>query len=386
MSLSPAQINKLEPKERRYTVSDGHGLTLKIYPSSTKSWVLRVSSFGKVQDIKLGNYPEVSLAHARQLARRKRKELELSPSRGYTLNDAFKLWKDLKRGRIVSYKAEKRRIEQCLIRYLGNKQLDEISAPQVIHILKPLEKEGKRASVKRLLMRMREMLDYAVCAGYIQHNPLQGVSRVFASPTTRHMLSLPWENLPEILKEVSTGSRRNQQLFLVQLILMLRPGEAVKLKWDWIQGDTLVIPAEEMKKRQKHRIPLPKGIHNLFQIIKKESPHPRSRFVFPSLYNGSKHISNQTLAKYLATTRLKDQLVAHGLRAIARSWMADNKYPFEVSEACLSHVVGSRVSRAYQRSDYLVQREPIMEKWYSYISNCAECAGVLEDLLIKPNS
>ena len=102
--------------------------------------------------------------------------------------------------------------------------------------------------------------------------------------------------------------------------------------------------------------------------------------------NAGSHISEQTLAKHLRGTELAGRLVAHGLRSIGRSWMADNGVPFEVGEACLSHVSGSLVSRAYLRSDYLKDRVSVMWRWCSFILACARKGGLLPDVLSKLTS
>lgn len=118
-SLSSRKIAALKPRKKRFVVNDGYGLCLRIYPSDVRSWYLRISSGGRVTDLFLGHWPEVSLMQARQLARRKKKELGQEPPRGYILKDAFRLWCNLKRGRIVSYLDEKRRLERYLINPLG---------------------------------------------------------------------------------------------------------------------------------------------------------------------------------------------------------------------------------------------------------------------------
>ena len=87
-------------------------------------------------------------------------------------------------------------------------------------------------------------------------------------------------------------------------------------------------------------------------------------------------MSSQTLAKYLHSTELRGRLVAHGLRSIARCWLADHDVNFEVAESCLSHLTGSAVSRAYQRSDYLDARKSIVSDWCAFVFNCAHCAGI----------
>lgn len=374
--LTEKKIAALKPREKRFTVTDGHGLTLKVQPTGTKSWVLRVSTAGRVSDIFLGHWPEVSLMQARQAARRRRKELGQEPPRGFVLRDAWRLWKDLKRGRIVSYMDEKRRMERYVIGPLGSRQIDEITAPLVIHTVRGLDRAGKRATLKRVLMRTREVLDLAVCAGYITHNPVERVSRIFSPPVVKPMPSVHWRELPNVMRVMSEAPRRMQVLFLFQLATMLRPGEAASIRKDWIEDATLTIPASSMKKGREHRVPLTPFVFALIEEEKRLSPHPRAAFVFSGRKAGT-HISAQALAKHLHGTELKGKLVAHGLRSIARSWAADQSVPFEVAEACLSHVVGSQVSRAYQRSDFLEARRAVMAAWSAHVAHCAESAGLL---------
>lgn len=354
----------------------GGGLSVKVQPTGTKSFVLRIAKDGKVRDHFLGHFPALTLAQARQLARRKKKEAGQNPPPGYTLRDAFKLWCGLKRGRIVSYQDEKRRLERYLIGPIGSRQLDEITAPLVIHTVKGLDKSGKRATLKRVLMRTREILDLAVCAGFIEHNPIERVSRVFAPPVVKPMPSVHWKELPHVMRVMSEAPRRLQVLFLFQLATMLRPGEAASIRKEWIEDSTLTIPASSMKKAREHRVPLTPFVLNLLEEEKRLSPHPRAAFVFSGRKAGS-HVSSQALAKYLHGTELKGKLVAHGLRSIARSWAADTGVAFEVAEACLSHVVGSQVSRAYQRSDFLEARRSVMSAWSSHVACCARSAGML---------
>lgn len=372
-------IAALRPQEKRYSVSDSHGLSIRVHPSGTKSWCLRVSSNGKVTDITLGHFPEISLKHARQLARRKRKELGQEPPDGYTFNDAFRLWCNLKKGRIVSYRDERRLLERHLIPHIKNRQLDTISAPLIIHVVKPLEREGKQVTLKRVIMRCREILDLAVCAGFIQHNPIERLSRIFPAPIATPMPAIDWRDLPAAFCAVKNAPVRMKILFLWSLCSMLRPGETAKLEWSWIGEDNvLCIPAEKMKKNRPHRVPLNQKMMLLLDCAKETSAHPHSKFIFPSR-TGDKPMSSQTMAKFLHSTSLTGKLVAHGLRSVARSWMADNLMPYEAAEACLSHLTGSSVSRAYQRSDFLDVRKDIYERWCDFVFSCADGAGFLDD-------
>lgn len=271
-------------------------------------------------------------------------------------------------------------IELHLMPLMGSRPLDEITAPLLIHVVRPLEKAGKQATLKRMLMRCREILDLAVCAGFIPHNPVDRVSRVFAAPVVTPMPAIRWQDLPEAMSVMREAPRRMQILFMLQLVTMLRPGEASKLRREWIDGDVLMIPASEMKKGREHRVPLTPLSLRLLDATKSESRHPRSSFVFPGRVS-SRPISPQTLTKHLHSTELRGRLVAHGLRSVARSWMADRGVPFEVAEACLSHVAGTTVSRAYQRSDYFEARKSVMADWSAFITDCARSACFLTEIL-----
>lgn len=381
-SLSAKKIAALKPRSKRFTAPDGHGLCLRVYPSGLKTWYLRVSTSGRVTDLRLGEWPEMSVMQARQEARRRRKAAGLEPPRGYVLADAFKLWCGLKRGRIVSYADERRRLDRYLIGPLGRRQIDEITAPLVIATVKHIETAGHQATLKRVLMRTREILDLAVCAGFIAHNPCARVSRVFAAPVVTPMPAVSWQELPDAMRVMKAAPARMRVLFLWSLCAMLRPGENAKVRRSWIADDVLTIPADEMKKGRAHRVPLTAFMKQLLSAALALSPHPRSDFVFAARTAG-KHVSAQALAKHLHETELRGRLVAHGLRSIARSWLADHDVPFEVAEACLSHVAGTPVSRAYQRSDYLNARTSVMQTWSGFIERCAREAGVLDGIPLE---
>lgn len=91
-------------------------------------------------------------------------------------------------------------------------------------------------------------MDLAVCAGYIQHNPIDRVSRVFAAPIVKPMPAPPWRELPLVMETMKDAPARMRVLFLFSLCSMLRPGENAKLRKSWIEADVLTIPAVEMKK------------------------------------------------------------------------------------------------------------------------------------------
>ena len=376
--LNSKIIRAMRPKSRRYQVTDSDGLALRIQTSGVKSWVLRVFQNGRIVDITLGHWPELSLMQARATARRKKKELELEPSGSYTVRDAFKFWCSKKKGRIISYRDEKLRLEKYVISKIGSRQLDTITPPILIKLMEPIEAAGKQSTVKRLLMRTREIFDMAVNAGYLPSNPLAKITKVFAVPTVKHMASVDWKELPIVVSQIeSLAPPKYKNLFYFSLATLLRPGEVVSIRLDWINEEAITIPAEFMKMKRVHRIPLTPYLIALIQEAKTIRKNKRSPYLFPGT-KPNKHISGQALAKWLhSQPEFKNRLVAHGLRSIGRTWFADNDVPLEVAEACLAHLTGSQVVRAYQRGDYFASRSKILLGWHAYIQTCARCAQVL---------
>lgn len=370
-------VKNLKPKERRYSIAIENGLTIRVHPSGVKSWVVRIPQFDRIIDITLGHYPDVTERQARHLARVKRKEFELAPPKGYIMNDAFRLWRDLKKGQIASFEDERDRLRKYVFDIIGRRQIDEVTTPMLIALIKPLDRAGKRSTVKRISMRMSEIFNLAKCAGYVRENPASGMSRVFAPPKVKPMPALHWLQLPEILEYIfKNASRKIQLLFLFSLCTLLRPGEIAKLRWSWIdlESRTISIPAEEMKKKRVHRVPISDFcLHILLEI---RELFPAGNFLFPGRRR-SDHMSSQTLAKWLCSqTPFRDKLVAHGLRSMGRCYFADHGISYEVAEACLAHVVGSTVSRAYQRSDFLDARRPVIAAWSNYVQSCAKSAQI----------
>lgn len=248
-----------------------------------------------------------------------------------------------------------------------------ISAEDLVKV-----KAYKQSTVKRLLMRTREIFDMAVNAGFLNSNPLAKITKVFATPEVRHMPSIDWKELPIVISQIEAKAPpKYRALFYFSLATLLRPGEVVSIRIDWISEEAITIPAEFMKMKRTHRIPLTPYLISLINEAKSIRKNKRSPFLFPAT-NKNRHISGQAMAKWLHDQpEFKHKLVAHGLRSIGRSWFADNDVTFEVAEACLAHLVGSQVVRAYQRTDFFAPRQKVMLSWHAYIETCARCAQVL---------
>lgn len=381
-------LKKLKLKDKRYTVSFGESLFLRVYPTGIKSWVLRYNFKGQVKDITLGHYPELSLLQAKQEAKFKREELKIKPAIGITFNDAYSLWKSKKKGRIKSYHSECARIEKHLLPHLKKLQIDEVTAPIAINVL--LRLNDKLPTLKRVLMRLNEILDLTVYAGLLKSNPCSKLSKLFATHTPIHHSYILAHDLKSLF-----ASLNNEPLYMHIYVIFcvytaLRPHESTLVKWSYFKDFVLTMPAPIMKKNREHRVPITHDIYMILLLCKRIRLR-RSTYIF-NFGRANKPIHKQHLSRWLYRNGFKNRLSHHGLRTTFRTWLRDNNVPHEIAEDAIAHLSLTQTERAYLRIDYLEARKSIMQKWSKYILNeyCAVCANspISEPILhaIKKNN
>ncbi|WP_413699254.1 tyrosine-type recombinase/integrase [Psychromonas sp. KJ10-10] len=131
------------------------------------------------------------------------------------------------------------------------------------------------------------------------------------------------------------------------------------------------------KHKVKHVIPLTKQVMTILEFIKPISDH--LDFLFPGDRNPSRHTNNETANTALKRMGFEGRLVAHGMRSIASTALNEEGFNSDLVEACLSHVNGDDVRRAYNRSEYLERRKPVLIWWSNFISQAAEGSGSIGD-------
>jgi integrase len=234
--------------------------------------------------------------------------------------------------------------------------------------------ENRLPTLKRVLMRLNEILELAVCAGLLGFNPCRRLSKVFARHTPINRPYIEASRLGELFALLCGQPLWFHCYVLFAVYSMLRPIEVSSIRTQWICTDILQMPPDIMKKRRAHRVPLCEPVLKLIRLTRRLHTH-RSVYLF-AFGRGGAHINKQHLSKFLEHSALRGKLCHHGLRATGRTWMRDEGVAHEIAEDALAHVSGSATERAYLRGDYLEQRREIMQKWWTYIFNlyCAACA------------
>ncbi len=398
-ALTDTQIKKAAKKDKDYVLSDGKGLQLRVKKNGSKVWHFTYyrPSDKKRTLISLGNYPATSLAEARKQREQARelvikgidpkhhrdnKRLKEQAEQSKALNTLEVVaaeWLDKKRNQISKDHAIDtwRSLELHVFPALGKVPVSEINAPHTIKALRPLEAQGKLESIRRITQRLNEIMNFAANTGLVHANPLTGIKAAFNKPRTKNNPALTPEQLPELMLTLATSNTKTVTRLLItwQLHTMTRPNEAAGARWEEIDTTNKVwtIPAERMKgqegKRKAHRIPLTPQTLALLETIRPISGN--REFIFPSDRNPKKPTHSQTANMALKRMGFKDRTTAHGLRSLASTTLNAQGFDGDVIEAALAHVDKDEVRNAYNRTDYLERRFPMMCWWSEHIEKAS---------------
>ncbi|MEK9923627.1 MAG: integrase domain-containing protein [Rhodospirillales bacterium] len=390
--LTNTEVSKAKPRDKVYSLSDGGGLQLRIKPNGSKTWLLDYYRpyTKKRTSISFGTFPEVSLAEARSNRDSARKLLaqQTDPKEhrdeqqrteqsalSNTLHAIAEQWLAIKRSKVTEAYATDtwRSLELHIFPDLGKLPIHKITATKAIDTIKPIAAKGNLETVKRLCQRLNEIMTFAVNSGFIDTNSLSGIASAFQPPRRTNQLTLAPEELPELMQNLSVASIKLTTRCLIewQLHTMVRPSEAAGTRWDEIDLENQVwtIPAERMKKRKAHAIPLSNQAIALLEIMRPICGS--SKFVFPSDRNPRTHINSQTANMALKRMGYAKKLVAHGLRSLASTVLNEQGFDPDIIEAALAHTSKNEVRNAYNRAQYIERRKPMMDWWSKHIEQAA---------------
>ncbi len=390
--LTNTAVKQAKPRERLYKLYDGDGLQLRIMPSGSKIWLFDYKRpyTKKRTCLSLGAYPTISIADARK-KRTEAKELlakDIDPQEyrdeqsrisktadNNTLEYIAAQWLEVKKADISGDHASDtwRSLELHIFPQLGKVPIHKITAIKAIDTIKPIAAKGSLETIKRLCQRLNEIMIYAVNTGIIKSNPLAGISKAFQKPAKQHLPTLKPEELPLLLRTLTTASIKYTTRCLIewQLHTMVRPSEAAGTRWDEINLETAIwhIPSERMKRKKEHVIPLSSQCLALLELMKPISG--RSQFVFPSDRDPKKHTNAQTANTAIKRMGFDKKLVAHGMRSLASTILNEEGFDGDVNEAALAHIGNNEVRNAYNRANYLERRKPVMAWWSDQIEKAA---------------
>lgn len=282
-------------------------------------------------------------------------------------------WFQLKSKSVTSDYAKDiwRSLEKDVFPAIGEIPVQQIKARTLVEALEPIKARGALETVRRLVQRINEIMIYTVNTGLIDANPASGVGMAFEKPKKQNMPTLRPEELPKLMRSLvmSNLSVPTRCLIEWQLLTLVRPSEASGTRWAEIDLDAKLwtIPAERMKAKREHIVPLSPQALEILEVMKPISVH--REHVFPSRNDPKQAMNSQTANAALKRIGYGGKLVAHGLRAIASTALNEAGFNADVIESALAHCDRNEVRRAYNRSIYLQKRSELMLWWGNLVRN-----------------
>ncbi|RQW87900.1 MAG: DUF4102 domain-containing protein [Geobacter sp.] len=403
MALTDVKVRNAKPTEKQFKLFDGDGLFLLVMPpgkktpNGSKCWRFKYRFGGKEKLLALGTYPEVTLSDARDKrtearrliaaaidpgeARKARKvanaekaanTFEVVAREWYGKNEP--VWSPSHAVMVIS------RLEKDVFPVIGSRPISEIKAPEVLRMLQNIEARGVIETAYRIKIVCGQVFRYATVTGRADGDPTTALKGALSKRLVKHHASItdPKE-VARLLKEIDAyqgGFVVKSALRLAPLVFV-RPGELRKAEWAEIDLGNAEwnIPAEKMKMKQPHLVPLSK---QAVEILRELQPVTGSgKYLFPG--RASKPMSENGInaaLRYLGYD--KDTMTGHGFRAMARTILDEVlQVRIDFIEHQLAHAVKDPNGRAYNRTSHLAERRKMMQTWADYLDGLKSGAKVI---------
>ena len=382
MQLSDNKIKALKPKEKEYKVGDGNGLWLFITPNNSKLWRFRYTLHGKSSTKSLGKYPTISLKEARLKRDEYRKQLsDGTKPRDIKSDMTFKeLSKeylehrsDLSEGYMKDIKAL---LERDFYPNVGEIEIDKITPPHFIDIYANMENRGIKTATKKAGSLINRIFKYGVTKQYTDNNPVASIdlSIILTRHTPENFAHITDIKLfKELLLSIEeyTGDIFTKTALKIMPYVFARPANIRAMLWKELdfKGKTWIIPADKMKMKRDHVVPLTESMIDIINAVSSNN----SEYVFPSPQSTKRQLSDNTLNVALKRLGFKNIMTSHGFRHTASTILHENKHKHgidsDVIEMQLAHVEQNNVKGVYNKALYMDERVRLMEWWSDFLDD-----------------
>ena len=403
-------VKKAKDSTKTIKISDGGGMYLQVQPNGSKYWRMNCRINGRQITLSFGLWPEVSLADARNKReeakekiekginpieeKREQLRLQLAEVHGMESNEniqknTFKKVSQEWHKRQSPHWTEKHSrdvlnsLKHHVYSELGDKPISLITKQDVIATLRKLEDEGMYETCYRVRQRLEAIFNYAEIEDHCIGNPSRGIQKVFMKPQPKSHHSLPISELPEFLKKINADTVASPSTLLAMKFIILTFVRTSELRFaDWQEFDIdcteplWVIPAERMKMKKTHHVPLARQAVSILKEMQQFSG-PEG-YVFPQFYNRNKAMSENTLLYFSNRLGYAGRNTIHGFRSVASTVLNESmKWHPDVIERQLAHQESNKVRKAYNRAEHLDERRKMMEWWANYIDSLIIPAEVI---------
>lgn len=393
MPLNALTVQSAKPKDKSYKLSDGKGLYLEISPSGGKWWRYKYRFDGKEKRISLGTYPDISLAKARDnhIAARKLLAEGIDPSEDRKSKKAIKKinaensfeqvarawWESHMQNKAASHKDKViRRFELYLFPWIGNKPISDITSPQILEVIRRIEKLNIAETAHRTLQTAGQVFRYAVQNGYALRDVTVDLKGAIPPTTTKHMAAFTEpKQIAELLRAIDgfKGTLTVQCALKLSPLVFVRPSELRQARWKDIDLDAGQWCYLVSKTKTDHLVPLSTQAVEILRTIQPLSGH--GEYVFQGGHSPLRPMSEAAINAALKRMGYDTQseITGHGFRAMARTILHErlNIDP-HIIEHQLAHKVPDSLGAAYNRTKFIDQRKIMMQSWADYLDALKE--------------
>jgi integrase len=406
MPLSDAAARNAKRAPRPRKLSDGGGLHLLVQPTGSKLWRLAYRFGGKQKTLALGVYPAVSLQDARDRKEQARKLLAkgIDPSVqrkverqvGKAAADssfravAEELISKLEReGRAPVTITKKRWLLDFAFPAFGDRPVAEITARELLVLLRQLEGHGLYETAKRLRSTCGMVFRYAIATGRAERDPSGDLRGALTTHQVTHRAAIVEPAaIGALLRAIDgfDGQPTTRAALRLAAYVFVRPGELRHAEWKEFDLDAALwsIPAEKMKMRRRHRVPLAR--QSLAILRELHEVTGSGRWLFPSVRTLARPISENTLNAALRRLGYgSETMTTHGFRAMAATRLNEiGRWNPDAIERQLAHQEANAVRRAYtHNAEYWPERVSMMQAWADYLDELREGGKVLPLIRVK---
>lgn len=389
MALTNIAIQNAKPAEKPYKIYDTDGLFMQVTPAGGKWWRFKYRFEDKEKLISLGTYPEVSLKQARDKRDDARKLIandQIDPSekrqkikadRKLNSANSFELvarewWGIHMKNKADTHKDKViRRFELYLFPWIGNVPIADITAPQLLQVVKRIEKLNKLETAHRALQTAGQVFRYAVQTGRAVRDITYDLKGALPATTIKHMAAFTNpKDIAELLRAIDgfNGTVTVQCALKLSPLVFARPSELRQAKWSDIDLDAAEWRYVVSKTKTDHLVPLSKQAIEILKIMQPLSGH--RAYVFPGGHSPLRPMSEAAVNAALKRMGYdtQTQITGHGFRAMARTILHErlNIDP-HIIEHQLAHTVPDTLGSAYNRTRFIEQRKVMMQQWADYL-------------------
>jgi len=393
MTLTELEVRAAKPKPKPYKLYDEKGLFLLVKPTGARLWRFKYAYSGVERLLALGTYPEVPLKRARAKRDEARRLIAdaVDPSakrkaeksaRAETFAAVSEEWLETKKKTLTdgTWARDRDQLVKLVGPYLGNRPVAQIEAPELLAVLKRLEKRGVRDTAHRVRAVCGRVFRYAIATGRAKRDPSADLKGALAPKATKNYAAITDPTkVGQLMRAISEydGQRATHAALRLAPYVFVRPGELRAAEWTEFDLESAEwhIPGERMKMGETHIVPLSRQAVTILRELQPLTS--TNRHVFPAIGRQSRPLSENTLGAALRRIGYSsDEMTAHGFRTLASTLLNEQGWHPDLIELQLAHKERNKVRAAYNRAQRLAERRQMMQAWADYLDGLRAGGGV----------